>query len=365
MKKQTFLGKNNPNYRHEYDRSYFKDIDTKLKAYVLGWIASDGNIKQDTICVSLHNRDRYVLQSIVEKTNGLFTYRNNILKAQIKVFSVEIVQDICSHLKITPGKKDRVVEFPDLRSDELKWAFLRGYFDGDGSIKHPGGKKSYPQCNITSMSTKMLDSIEKFCNIPCNNDKKSRIEWYGNNAIDFLGKLYDNATIYLTRKKDLYTQIAMWVPSITSGKGIRGNNNNVFYWSKVKDNAVPPYKAHASDSGFDLTLIEKIKQVGEIEYYSTGIKIRPAFGWYFDMVPRSSMPKTGYCLANDIGVIDRTYTGPIIAALRKFDKTSKDLELPARIVQIIPRPIIHPEIILVDDFEETTRKSGGFGSTGV
>jgi len=77
------------------------------------------------------------------------------------------------------------------------------------------------------------------------------------------------------------------------------------------------------------------------------------------------MPKTGYCLANDIGIIDRSYIGPIIAAIRKFDRSAKDLELPARIVQIIPRQIINPQIIYVDDLDDTTRGSGGFGSTGV
>jgi hypothetical protein len=36
-------------------------------------------------------------------------------------------------------------------------------------------------------------------------------------------------------------------------------------------------------------------------------------------------------LANCIGIIDRTYIGPIIVALRKVDKNAKDIELPCRI----------------------------------
>ena len=98
--------------------------------------------------------------------------------------------------------------------------------------------------------------------------------------------------------------------------------------------------------------------------YDTGIKVQPAFGWYFDLVPRSSISKTGYMLANSIGVIDRTYVGPVLVPLRKVDPHAPDLELPARLVQIIPRPIVHIQWEEVEALDETARGAGGFGSTG-
>lgn len=363
LRSRYYLGMCNPNCKSNYDREYFKEIDTELKAYILGWVASDGSIKEDTICIKVHQRDQDILKNISIKTNGLFKFRPGLIFVKAILFSKEIVIDICKHLKVQPGKKDAVVTFPELSSKELSWAFLRGFFDGDGSIRHPGGNSSYPQCNIATTSKSMRDSIETFCQIPCNN-RDGKIEWYGNNALDFLGNLYETSNIFLNRKRDAYIQIAMWVPSLHSGKGIRGREA-IFYWSKTNNNAIPPFKVRASDSGFDLTLVELVKKVGKLEYYSTNIKVRPAYGWYFDMVPRSSMPKTGYCIANDIGIIDRTYTGPIIAVLRKFDENAEDLKLPARIIQIIPRQIIHPIIEIVDDLDKTDRGAGGFGSTGV
>ena len=69
-------------------------------------------------------------------------------------------------------------------------------------------------------------------------------------------------------------------------------------------------------------------------------------------------------LANSVGVIDRAYTGEILVPLIKLDPNAPDLALPARIVQIIPRPIIAAEIVEVDDFDTTLRGDGGFGSTG-
>ena len=69
-------------------------------------------------------------------------------------------------------------------------------------------------------------------------------------------------------------------------------------------------------------------------------------------------------LANNVGIIDRTYTGSIIVPLIKVDPTKPDLELPSRLVQIIPRPIIHMDVVNVDSLNTTQRNSGGFGSSG-
>ena len=74
---------------------------------------------------------------------------------------------------------------------------------------------------------------------------------------------------------------------------------NIFYYKKLQDRAVEPFKARASDSGYDLTILEKVKTVGMVEFYSTGIAVQHVKeGWYFDMVPRSSISKSGYILAN-------------------------------------------------------------------
>jgi dUTP pyrophosphatase len=111
-------------------------------------------------------------------------------------------------------------------------------------------------------------------------------------------------------------------------------------------------------------LIERDRRHGPVEFFRTGLKIQPAFGWYFDLLPRSSMCKSGYMLANSVGVIDRAYTGEILVALFKSDPNAPELALPARIVQIVPRQIIAAELVEVESFDETARGAGGFGSTG-
>ena len=70
-------------------------------------------------------------------------------------------------------------------------------------------------------------------------------------------------------------------------------------------------------------------------------------------------------LANSIGIIDRTYLGNIIVALIKIDESAPDLILPSRLVQIIPTPIVHFQMVEVDSFDvqSTDRGEGGFGSS--
>ena len=90
-----------------------------------------------------------------------------------------------------------------------------------------------------------------------------------------------------------------------------------FRFFKCDPNAVSPERARPSESGFDLTLISVVKNVGKVTMYGTGIMIQPPTGFYFDMVPRSSIIKSGYMLANSVGVIDQGYTGEIMVPLIK------------------------------------------------
>ena len=86
-------------------------------------------------------------------------------------------------------------------------------------------------------------------------------------------------------------------------------------------------------------------------------------GYYFELVPRSSISKTGYSLANNIGIIDQNYRGEIIVALRKNDEKADDLILPCKIAQLIPKQWFNMVFEEDVNITETVRDTGGFGST--
>lgn len=138
---------------------------------------------------------------------------------------------------------------------------------------------------------------------------------------------------------------------------------------KLGPKGVMPTRAHPSDVGFDLTLVSlKPRPMfwsPDVEVYGTDVFIQPTSDdFYFEIVPRSSIVKTQYVLANSVGIIDPSYTGELLVVLRKTDPRVESLHLPSKIAQLIPRRRIEVSFQTSEDLNETARSSGGFGSTG-
>ena len=136
------------------------------------------------------------------------------------------------------------------------------------------------------------------------------------------------------------------------------------YIKKLRKDAVTPHKAHRTDTGYDLWVLDKYKELDNgVVMYSTGLQIEPPNGLYFEIIPRSSIIKSGYIQANSIGVVDCGYRGELFIPLYKIDKDSPDLELPKKIGQLVLREVITCEFIETDKLHESRRGAGGFGST--
>lgn len=130
-------------------------------------------------------------------------------------------------------------------------------------------------------------------------------------------------------------------------------------------NAVLPTK-RIIDVGFDLTIISVAKKISDkITLFETGVALDIPIGYYVELVPRSSMSKTGYMLANSVGVIDPCFTGTVKVPLIKLDDSMPNIELPIRIAQLILKPYVFAHAYQTNHISETTRGSGGFGSTNV
>ena len=87
---------------------------------------------------------------------------------------------------------------------------------------------------------------------------------------------------------------------------------------------------------------------------------------HFWLLPRSSIYKTGYMMANSVGVIDKTYRGILKAPVVCVGgQGSKGFAAGDRHFQIVA-PDMGPigKVLIVDSLPETVRGAGGFGSTG-
>ena len=136
--------------RYNVDETFFEKIDSEDKAYVLAWMYSDGNItlnnngKVDAkMRIQIQEEDSYILEKIAElmQYDGplydvpppkKFPHRKpqKVLCINRKVLVDQLVRLGC------PPNKSLILRFPetDIVPEKILHHFVRGYFDGDGSI---------------------------------------------------------------------------------------------------------------------------------------------------------------------------------------------------------------------------------------
>ena len=128
-----------------------------------------------------------------------------------------------------------------------------------------------------------------------------------------------------------------------------------------------PSKGTPYSIGYDLTAIKVHSKIGSrTTLYDTGLIVCPPEGYYTEILPRSSLSKTGYMLSNSVGTIDWDYRGRLLIALTKIDDTLPDLQVPFTRCQLIMRKAEYyfpKEVSRKEDLGSTERGEGGFGST--
>lgn len=129
--------------------------------------------------------------------------------------------------------------------------------------------------------------------------------------------------------------------------------------------AVTPTLGTPYSTGFDLTAVSVFKKLenSQTTLYNTHIQVKPPPGYYTEILPRSSISKSGYMLANSVGVIDEDYRGELLIALTKINDKAPDLQLPCKICQLVLRKKEEFIMTEVPELDSTERGSGGFGST--
>jgi dUTP pyrophosphatase len=122
---------------------------------------------------------------------------------------------------------------------------------------------------------------------------------------------------------------------------------------------------HEGDAGLDLYVLEDITfEPGATGAIKLGIACEPEDGRAYFLIPRSSISKTPLRMANSIGLIDGGYRGELMAMCDNIKDFSFTAEKGQRLFQIVAcdcSPIFYE---MVDELSETTRGTGGFGSTG-
>ena len=196
---------------YKYNKKFFNNIDTEEKAYWAGFIAADGNVRKDFLKmrIELNIQDHAHLEKFRKNIEG-----NNPIKESIRPKNHSCYIDInckelciaLNDLGITPKKSLTLKINFDKIPLELRHHFIRGYFDGDGSINSYKRQDSdYLEWELSFISSKdFLTQILKEIK------KEKKIYSCGNNyricfkskkdILEIIQYLYKDANIYLDRK---------------------------------------------------------------------------------------------------------------------------------------------------------------------
>ena len=281
------------------------------------------------------------------------------------------------------GIRENVVikmnQFPNvdlLNEYDLFWTFISGYIRQNAKISN---MNYLPKCFILFYNQNFMDEFTKYIKIPHNNSYfcdysgySKIMEFASTNCVDLLGEIYKKNTNNIKINnfnlpfKNKFEECINWKNLVIRNNSI---NNKLDICKIYKDcpEAIIPSKGKESDVGYDLTIIKEFKQLTPSTIlYDTGIKLCVDFGYYIQIVPRSSLSKSGYILANSIGIIEKSYSGNLLVALTKIDKEMPDLILPFKCCQLIFQQQISLNMVEIHDvnkLEETARGDGGFGSS--
>ena len=137
---------------------------------------------------------------------------------------------------------------------------------------------------------------------------------------------------------------------------------------KLNPNAILPTYGSEEAAGADLyACLDAPVTIlpGETAWIPTGIALEVPKGCAGLLYARSSMGvKRGLAPANKVGVIDSDYRGEIRVVLLNHGKTSQIVENGERVAQFIITPVLTPAYEEVPELSDTSRGTGGFGSTG-
>ncbi len=217
--------------KYTIDENYFENINSKNKAYCLGFLMADG----------YNDEVRNVIQlAVCKKDIEVLKFFNKELKCNKPIRNIvsnkyeSVRQDFCSKklsLDIKKygciQKKTETLTFPNNINDELLNDFIRGYFDGDGCFyycivnRKNGSSTIMSKVTITS-SVIFLDSLKKILknklNITSNmsfrhfeNKKIGTLTITGNlQVIKFMSWIYNDPETYcLSRKKEKYKEFLL------------------------------------------------------------------------------------------------------------------------------------------------------------
>jgi len=194
--------------RYRFDVNYFRSIDTDAKAYWLGLLAADGCVTDRSVALSLKYSDAAHVRAFKDElAANQPVYRSRDM-AGLLIYSIAFAKSLAARGLVR--RKTKRLIFPDI-PDRLAPAFIRGYFDGDGSIYTTvAGTETRWIAEFcgTEMMMRGVRARLDVLNVPGYLYSRRNGMWitrYQNMSVRWLRDvLYENASVWLPRKRALF-----------------------------------------------------------------------------------------------------------------------------------------------------------------
>ncbi|KAF4170949.1 hypothetical protein CNMCM8927_006629 [Aspergillus lentulus] len=134
---------------------------------------------------------------------------------------------------------------------------------------------------------------------------------------------------------------------------------------KLTESAQAPTRGSAFAAGYDLySAKETVIPAKGKALVDTGLAIAVPEGTYGRVAPRSGLASKHF-IDTGAGVIDADYRGEVKVLLFNFSDVDFTVKVGDRIAQLVLERIYTPDVMVVEELEESVRGAGGFGSTGL
>ena len=202
----------------KFNERIFDQIDSEEKAYWLGFIFADGYISSSPLRKEVKSIYQFELSLGIKDIEHLnkfkifMAYEKDIIIDENRcrfIVSNKHLWTVLNELGCTPNKS-LYLTFPNIPQNLVKH-FIRGYFDGDGCIS----RYVHNTCitpHIELLGTKQfLEQVLLYSGVSAKYKQDKRhseetwsLEWSKQEGINFINYLYQDCSIYLNRKYDLY-----------------------------------------------------------------------------------------------------------------------------------------------------------------
>lgn len=137
-------------------------------------------------------------------------------------------------------------------------------------------------------------------------------------------------------------------------------------FKKLHASAVLPTYQTVGSAGADLRSVEEVVLApGEIRAVSVGFAVAIPQGFEIQIRPRSGLAlNRGVTVHNSPGTVDSDFRGEVKVILANFGQAYFKVSAGDRIAQAVVANVVQATYEETEGLDNTTRGSGGFGSTG-